>query len=96
MELFAGFFFFFFADLLSLFGADVQCVLVSVMGSVKAGLHMSPYRYNLEEEVMSWGQLALICAAALCEKYRAKTGGWSQNSHLAAAVFFSFGFVDTQ
>lgn len=26
--------------------ADVQSVLVSVIGSVKAGLHMSPYRYN--------------------------------------------------
>lgn len=68
MEAFAGVS----PDLLSPSGAAVCGVLVSAMSGVKAGLHMfiSPY-HQLVEEVMSSGQLALICAAALCEKYRA-------------------------
>lgn len=41
---------------LSLFRADVRGVLVPVMGSVKAGLHMfmSPYCYNWRRKLCHW------------------------------------------
>lgn len=73
--------------------AAIQCSSVSD-GQCKSRLTHVTISLQLEEEVMSSGQLALICAAALFEKYRAKTGGWSQNSNLAelATVFISFGF----
>ncbi|KAG8007688.1 Protein/nucleic acid deglycase DJ-1, partial [Nibea albiflora] len=62
----------------SLFGADVQGVPVSVMGSVKAGFTHVTISLQLEEEVMSSDQLALICAAALLENYKAWGGAKTQ------------------
>ena len=65
-------------------GADVQGVPVSVMGSVKAGFTHVAISLQLEEEVMSSGQLALICAAALCEKIW--SGGGARTQNLAVCV----------
>ena len=76
-------------------GADVQGVPVSVMGSVKAGFTHVAISLQLEGEVMSSGQLALICAAALCEKNMER--GWSQNSKFGRVCFsFVFGSADAQ
>lgn len=65
-------------DLLSLFRADVPGVPVSVMCSVKAGFTHVTISLQLEEEVMSSDQLALICAAALLENYKAWGGAKTQ------------------
>lgn len=56
------------------------------MGSVKAGLHMSPYRYNSEEEVMSSGPAGSnMCCVKNIEQ---KLEGGAKASHLAAPTAF--------
>lgn len=42
------------SDSLSLFGADVPDVVVSLMGSVKAGFTYATLSLQLEEEMMSF------------------------------------------
>lgn len=80
----------FFPDLLSLFGADVQAVLVSVMGSVKAGFTCVTLSLQLEEEVMSSGQLCCSIVWKIWSRGGAEkhSFGWAIHS-----IFFFFKYL---